>query len=367
VVLLLMGCVVQAQQVSPPLHTKGYQILDAAGHPVQLLSVNWYGFDQKEFVVGGLDHVPLGTVVSEIRGMGFNSVRLPWANEGLEHDPAVSDAALSANPELRGKHSMELMDIVIQALTDAHLMVILDNHMSDADWCCNEHDGNGLWYNAEYPEAKWIADWQTMVRRYQNNPWVIGADLRNELRSGATWGGTDPKLDWHAAAERGGDAVLAVNPKLLIFVEGPRYSTHLEDVGKLPVKLSVEHRLVYSPHSYGIGVHYMSYAELERSSDERFGYLLKAKPEVPVWVGEFGSCQTLDCGPNDTTGQWMRWWMQYSAKRHMANMSYWALNGTESAGRSRTHGKSDFYGLLDPSWTKVAAPEIIELIHQVKP
>jgi endoglucanase len=341
--------------------------VDADGRAVQLLSVNWYGFDEKEFVAGGLDRVPLATVVSEIQGMGFNSVRLPWANEGLEHDPAVSDASLAANPELHGKHSMELMDIVIKALTDAHLMVILDNHMSNADWCCNEHDHNGLWYNAEYPESKWIADWQTMARRYQDNPWVIGADLRNELRSGATWGGTDPKLDWHAAAERGGDAVLAVNPKLLIFVEGPRYSTHLEDFGTLPVTLRVEHRLVYSPHSYGIGVKYASYQELERSSDERFGYLLKAKPEVPVWVGEFGACQTLNCGPHDTTGQWMRWWMQYCIKRHMANLSYWPLNGTESAGTSRTHGKLDFYGLLDPTWTKVAAPEIIDLIHEVKP
>jgi hypothetical protein len=33
---------------------------------------------------------------------------------------------------------MELMDIVIQALTSAHLMVILDDHTSNADWCCNE-------------------------------------------------------------------------------------------------------------------------------------------------------------------------------------------------------------------------------------
>jgi len=39
-------------------------------------------------------------------------------------------------------------------------MVILDNHVSRADWCCNDTDGNGLWYNADYPEKQWIADWQ---------------------------------------------------------------------------------------------------------------------------------------------------------------------------------------------------------------
>jgi endoglucanase len=226
---------------------------------------------------------------------------------------------------------------------------------------------NGLWYSAAYPETKWIADWQTISRRYEKNPWVVGADLRNEPRSGAAWGGPDPRLDWHAAAERGGDAVLAVDSKLLIFVEGPQYSTHIEDVGKLPIRLSVEHRLVYSPHSYGIGVHYASYAALERSSDQRFGYLLKAKPAAPLWIGEFGACQTLSCGTGDTTGQWMRWWMKYCVKRHMANLSYWPLNGTESEGTSRTHGKADFYGLLDRTWTRVAAPQILELIHEVKP
>src|ERR1700761_6822780 len=64
----------------PPLHTEGHQIVDAAGHPVRLPSVNWYGFDQKEFVVGGLDHASLQTIVGKIQELGVNSVRLPWAN-----------------------------------------------------------------------------------------------------------------------------------------------------------------------------------------------------------------------------------------------------------------------------------------------
>jgi len=37
--------------IVPPLRTSGHQIVDAAGHPVRLTSVNWYGFDQKEFVL----------------------------------------------------------------------------------------------------------------------------------------------------------------------------------------------------------------------------------------------------------------------------------------------------------------------------
>ncbi len=216
----------QLRHAEPPLHTSGHDILDTAGHRVRLTSVNWYGFDQQDFVAGGLDHAPLATIVKEIVDLGVNSVRLPWANETVERNPRVPDYAVKANPQFRGRHAMEVMDAVIRALADAHIMVVLDNHVSRADWCCNETDGNGLWYNAEYPESKWLTDWQTITRRYKRERWVVGADLRNELRNQATWGGTNPKLDWHAAAERGGNAVLAANPRLLIMVEGPDYSTN---------------------------------------------------------------------------------------------------------------------------------------------
>ena len=34
-------------------------------------------------------------------------------------------------------------------------MVILNNHVSSATWCCNERDGEGLWYTHEYSEDAW--------------------------------------------------------------------------------------------------------------------------------------------------------------------------------------------------------------------
>src|SRR5271170_666334 len=87
VVFFSTVAVAQSLQVVPPLHTRGHDVLDSTGRQVRLTSVNWYGFDQKEFVVGGLDHAPLGTIVQEIVDLGVNSVRLPWANETLERNP----------------------------------------------------------------------------------------------------------------------------------------------------------------------------------------------------------------------------------------------------------------------------------------
>ena len=352
-----------AQTIQPPLHTEGHNVLDAAGHPVRLISVNWYGFDQKEYVAGGLDHAPLATIVREIQELGVNSVRLPWANETLERNPLVPDYAVKANPQFRGKHAMDVMDVVIDALAAAHIMVVLDNHVSRADWCCTETDGNGLWYNADYPESKWLADWQNIVRRYKRQPWVTGADLRNELRSGAAWGGSDPKLDWHAAAERGGNAVLAANPRLLIMVESPDYSTNFTGFDKLPVVLKVKQRLVYSPHAYNIEGHpFASYDELKQTYDARAGFLLHSEPAVPLWVGEFGTCQTLDCG---ATSDWFVLFIRYLKENHLA-WSYWPLNGTQSSGASRKYDTVETYGLLSTDYQHFAAPKIIDLLRTIE-
>jgi endoglucanase len=358
-----MVATAQLRHDEPPLHTRGHEILDSAGHRVRLTSVNWYGFDQRDFVAGGLDHAPLATIVQEIVDLGVNSVRLPWANETLEKNPPVPDYAVKANPKLRGRHAMEVMDAVVHALADAHIMVILDNHVSRADWCCSETDGNGLWYNAEYPESKWLADWQTIVRRYKSERWVVGADLRNELRNKAAWGGTNPRLDWHAAAERGGNAVLAANPLLLIMVEGPDYSTNFVGFDKLPLRFKIADRLVYSPHAYNIADHpFRSYDDLMQLYDARAGFLLHTEPGVPLWIGEFGTCQTLNCGANS---DWFVMFIRYMKENDLA-WSYWAINGTQSSGNGRKYDAIESYGLLSPDYQQVAAPKLVELLRTIQ-
>ena len=354
----------QRTAVVPPLHTEGRQIVDATGHPVRLTSVNWYGFDQKEYVVGGLDHAPLDAIIGQIRQIGVNSVRLPWANETLEHDPPVPDYAVAANPQFKGKHAMAIMDAVISALARAHIMVILDNHMSRADWCCSESDDNGLWYNREYPETNWLADWKAIALRYRKQPWVVGADLRNELRSGAAWGGPDPKLDWHAAAERGGMAVLAANPRLLIMVESPEYSTNFTGFDKLPVTLPVAHRLVYSPHAYYVtGQDLSNFDALRQVYEARAMFLLHTEPETPLWVGEFGACQTLDCGPNS---DWLKLFIRLLKENSLVSWSYWPLNGTQSSGAGRKYDSVESYGLLSADYQHIGAPQVVELLRTVE-
>src|SRR5260221_404467 len=84
----------------------------------------------------------------------------------------------------------------------------------------NAYAQSNLWYTDRLPESRWISDWVMLAQHYHDNPTVIGADLHNEPHGEATWGSGVQATDWRLAAERGGNAILSVNPSWLIVVEG---------------------------------------------------------------------------------------------------------------------------------------------------
>ena len=374
-----------------PLSTSSRWIVDAKGKRFKLASVNWYGADSKDFVVAGLDIADLGSIAMLIRTLGFNSVRLPWSNQLVESNPVVAAARLSKNPSLVGLHALDVLDAVIAALAHEGLVVILDNHRSHADWCCDVQHGDGLWYTPDYPEAKWIADWKTMVTRYASQPAVVGADLRNELRQTLdpsapascttcgtgcpcltpTWTGDNGPTDWYGAAQRGGNAVLSANPKLLVVVEGLGYSLDLTGVYDLPLTLSVANRVVYSPHDYSFShAAYASYTDMATDLGDKWGYILtqKQKYTAPIWVGEFGTSHASPTDVSDTSGQgfWFQNFRQYLENADI-DWSYWALNGTEATGYSRTVDTEEGYGVLDTTWSESALSDLTKALQALQP
>jgi endoglucanase len=342
---------------APPLHTSGPSIVDANGSRVRLNAFNWYGAESSDYVVAGLQIAPLQSIVSEIKSLGFNAVRLPWSNQMYESNPVVQNYALTANPTMNGENAMTIFDQVVNALTGAGIMVILDNHNSNAEWCCSTTDGNSLWYNSQYPQASWIADWQGMAQRYQTNSLVIGADLRNEPRGSAAWGGSS-STDWHAAAQLGGNSVLSVNPNLLVFVEGVNYAGDLSAVSSLPIQLNVANQLVYEAHDYGFWYTGLtSYSSYVNTITPKWGYLVTGSNQQPLWIGEFGTCNTaktcVNSNSNSDGGYWFSLLTAY-IQEYGINWSYWAINGTESTGASRTYGAAETYGVLNAIWNGVA-------------
>jgi endoglucanase len=344
--------------ISFPLHTSGASIVDASGKPVRLALVNWYGAESPDYVVGGLKYQPVESIINQIVAMGFNGVRLPWSNAMWESNPVVSPSVLSANPQFAGEHARTIFGQVVQDLANAGLMVVLDDHNSTAEWCCSTSDGNSLWYTPKYPQSAWIADWKSVASAFKSVPQVIGADLRNEPRSPATWGGSS-SVDWHAAAQLGGDAVQSIDSNLLIFVEGTNYATTLASAGSLPVKLNVGSHLVYSAHNYGFDQTITSYDSWVAKIQSEWGYLVG---KVPLWIGEFGTCNTANACVSSTNtannGNWFGVITRY-LRYHNLNWSYWALNGTKSdgaPGQNITYGQTESYGMLNTAWSTPALP-----------
>jgi len=346
-----------------PLHTSGQYIVDNNGVRVHLNAFNWYGSESTDYVVEGLAAQPLNSIVATIKGLGFNAVRLLWSNQMVESNPVVGNYALTANTSLDGQHALTIFDTVVNALTSAGIMVILDNHVSNAGWCCSTTDNNELWYNANYPEANWIADWQALALRYQGNPGVIGVDLRNEPRSPATWGGSAAN-DWHAAAERGGNAVLTVNPHLLVFVEGVSYAGDLSGVTSLPIQLNIPNQAVYEAHDYGFWYSastMTSYSTYVSTITPKWGFLVTGANPQPLWVGEFGTCNSADSCVSSTNsadgGYWFSLFSTYVRDNNL-DWSYWAVNGTTESGNAGGFGTIEGYGVLNTSWSGSALPSL---------
>lgn len=357
------------------LSASGIQTVDAAGRPVHLDGLNWYGAEESDFVVGGLDYAPYTAILDAISARGFNSVRIPFSNQMVEQNPVVT-LHLAANPSLRGLRALDILDRIVQYAGAVGLSVILDNHRSAAGWSSQP---NGLWYDGTYSDAAFVADWRALAARYARTNVVVAADLRNEPHGPATWGTGDPATDWRLAAQRAGNAALAANPRLLIMVEGVQYANgisywwggNLMGVATAPIDLrypdasSARDRLIYSVHDYGPnncggGCPWFnattSYESLAAVWERFWGYILddpSAPYAAPIWIGEFGTCnQSVQC-VSDTLpgsqGQWFASLVRYIGARHLG-WSYWPANGTMSTGGARVYGTQELYGYFTQDW-----------------
>ena len=359
------------------LHAKGTDLVNAAGDPVRLVGLNWYGAEQQDFVVGGLDYQSYRTILQTIKRGGYNCIRLLLSNQLVEQNPIVS-AHLSANPDLVGLHALDILDRIISYAGALGISVILDDHRSEAGWSAEE---NGLWYTQAYPDAAFVHDWATLSQHYAASNVVIAADLRNEPHATATWGDGNPATDWLAAAERAGNAALAVNPHLLIMVEGVQYygssgsywwGGNLLGVATAPVVLrfadgsSARSQLVYSAHDYGPDNCAAScpwfnaattYDSLSQLWTRFWGYIMADPGQpyaAPVWLGEFGTCDYQESCVNDgvpgSQGQWFSSLVRYIAERRLG-WAYWSVNATQSTGGTRVYGAVDWYGYFTQDWS----------------
>ncbi|KAJ3273503.1 hypothetical protein HDV01_004423 [Terramyces sp. JEL0728] len=353
--------------LQPPLATQGKLFVDTNGQKVHLHCSAWSGVHQKEFLNYGLENQPLSVLADQFKSAGFNCVRYQFSAQVVKTNPVVNSTLVEEfNPQFVGKTALEVVDAVFDELVKREVMIILDYHMLDAGGCCSPLDQNGGWSNSRWTKEDVQAQLVAMVNRYKNNPWVIGVDVRNEVRSmydliGSTqipnpfsifmpnWG-QGGSWDWAVEAETLGNAVLAANPNMLIMIQGfyqiqiselwfwlthnknncrrpriPQVLT-LNQINRKPINLAVPHRLVYSCHTYDFfydfDVSNMTYVEWKKQTQYYWGDVADL-PDVPFFLGEFGT--NHNAAGLDTN--FFTYLMEYIKEKKM-HWAYWAFEGT---------------------------------------
>jgi len=352
--------------------------------------------------------------MSEIAGMGINVIRVPVVPQTLTGtDPQGTGSVLKNHPSVRVANSRLALEQLVRAADANNIEVMLDIHSCSnyVGWRKGRLDARPPWVDATrdnydfkredsscaasgnpstvtriqaYNQTSWLNDLRTLAGLGQqlgvDN--IIGIDIYNEPHD-YTW------AEWKALTESAYQAINAVNPNTLVFVQGigttagtqdgspttstqtphgvvatnPNWGENLFEAGTNPINVPKE-RLVFSPHTYGPSVFvqkmFMDPAQtqctglegdaagdancnivinptlLRAGWEEHFGYL--KNQGFAVVVGEFGgnldwplgqaSIRDRDRWNHVTPGvdaQWQNAFVDYMVSKGIEGC-YWSIN-----------------------------------------
>jgi GH18 family chitinase/aryl-phospho-beta-D-glucosidase BglC (GH1 family) len=326
------------------------RVRDGDGNSVQLQGVSWFGFETDNHVVHGLWTRNWKDMIAQIRDLGFNSVRIPFC-PGTLRGVTTSSIDTYKNPELAGKNSLEILDMVVEEFDRNGIHILMDHHRPDCQSIST------LWYVEGYSERQWIDDLVFVADRYSNLDFFMGIDLKNEPHGDATWGTGNAATDWDGAAERAAAEILAANPNILIFVEGIEsnpvctgdvghwWGGNLEPLNCAPLDIPMS-QLVLSPHVYGPDVFAQPYfndsdfpENMPAIWDAHFGQF--HEKGYAIAIGEYGGRYGNGGDPRDKV--WQNAFVDYMIDRGMGDAYYWSFNPNSS----------DTGGILQDDWTTV--------------
>ena len=304
------------------------------GEEIRLIGINVNGFEENELLIHGLHTRDYKEMISQIKGLGFNAVRLPFCPAALKEQDISSSFATSGssgaiNSELVGKNSLEALDVIVEEFNSQEIFVLL----------------------------------VFVAGRYADLEFFMGIDLKNEPHeifssadtAHAVWGGGGAN-DWKRAAEEAAEAILDVNDNILIFVEGVgshsghsctntlynhNWGGNLDGMKCDPLDIDPT-KLVLSPHIYGPDVHVQPYfsdasypSNLPTAWEDLFGYL---SPDYALAIGEFG-------GMYDSTAdiEWQDTFVDYMISQDLCSFFYWDWSPWSG----------DTGGILEGDWVSV--------------
>lgn len=187
-------------------------IIDATGKIVAFKGVNWFGFNNGNHVVNGLWSSDFDTMLGQIKSLGFNAVRLPFSFDFI-FDQTIKPNGISTycgstpcNADVPQDSALHTFQWVVQQFTNNGIYVLVDDHYEDDTYVTNQ--------------SAWIKGWQQVALMFKSNP-MLGYDLYNEPDSHSlTWDGNANGTPLSTGYMNAIQAIYAIDPNKLIFVEG---------------------------------------------------------------------------------------------------------------------------------------------------
>ncbi len=354
------------------------EIVDMYGNPVWITGCNWFGFNVGSQVFDGVWSRNMHEMLTEIADHGFNFLRVPMSTQLLlqwkngDPDPATPKVNEWENPELtvegvQGgtiKYSFDLWNQAVEWCRELGIKIMIDIH--SAETASAGHQVS-LWYTDNYSTEDWCEALEWFADYYKDDDTILAIDLKNEPHGTADtpalmakWDDSTDSTNWKHAAETAAARVLAVNPNLLIMVEGtevypkegndwnsPRidYTTSYEyyysnwwggnfrGAKEYPIDLG-EHQdqLVYSPHDYGPLVYNQSWfydgftqeTLLEDCWYDNW-FFLQDEGTSPLFMGEWGGFLDEEHDEDGKNRAWMTYLRDFMIENRIHH-TFWCFN-----------------------------------------
>ncbi|KAL2268040.1 hypothetical protein VTJ83DRAFT_2886 [Remersonia thermophila] len=380
-----------------PFRADGRWIVDASGANVTYVGVNWPGHGDV-MIPEGLQHTSVEAIVSKLKGLGMNAVRLTYATQmvdeyfdngekdvsietalvtalGKENGTKVLGQILKNNPEFQASTTrLQVFDAVAAECAKQEIYILLDNHVSKAGWCCTPFDGNAWWGDVHFSVANWMRGLTFMAEHAKSWPALTAMSLRNELRQPYTnftfaqeaynW------QNWYNHSKLGASAIHSANPTPLILLSGMDSSTQFDVLvdgkplspGTEPFNRSAfapgfSDRLALEMHAYSIIEKVTDCSKFEEKlQNQGFSTLTQpAEAQYPLLMTEFGFAQDDETWRTDVYATCITSFLP----KQRVGWFIWVIAGSYYI-RDGTQEFDESWGLLDSTWENWRSPEFVE-------
>ncbi len=302
------------------LHVAGTKLVNASGQAVRLTGFGLGGWMNQENFISGypatehlerqallksmgrevydaffdrfLDQFFTDEDAAYLASLGLNCLRIPINYRHFEDDDATG---------VYKESGFTRLNHVIDLCARHGLYSVIDLHATPGGQNQRWHSDNPthlalLWEYREFQDRV-VGLWEVLAERYRDNGWVAGYNPLNEP--------SDPSgAKLTAFYERLRDAIRAIDPHHILFLDGNRQGTVFDDFAE-PWE-----NTVYTLHDYALagfpdsgdypGIsrgQWVDKAALEAKFLERSAYMRGTG--TPIWVGEFGPVYTGDQARDD--------------------------------------------------------------------